>query len=73
MNQDPSGRVHVFSERGLVRTYHLLEVSTSTGASWTKPTDLGNAIKSIWFSAALNSHGRGLVLGTSPALGYPVG
>ena len=73
MNQDPSGRVHVFSERGLVRTYHLLEVSTSTGASWTRPTDLGNAIKSIWFSAALNSRGRGLVLGTSPALGYPVG
>ena len=73
MNQDPSGRVHVFSERALVRTYHLLEVSTSTGARWTRPTDLGNAIKSIWFSAALNSHGRGLVLGNSPALGYPVG
>jgi hypothetical protein len=73
MNQDPSGRVHVFSERGLVRTYHLMEVSTSTGASWTRPTDLGHAIKSIWFSAAVNSHGRGLVLGTNPALGYPVG
>ena len=73
VNQDPSGRVHVFSERGLVRTYHLLEVSTSTGASWTRPTDLGNAIKSIWFSAALNSKGRGLVLGTTPAFGYPVG
>lgn len=75
LNQDPSGRIHVFSSLGLVRTYHLLEVSTSTGASWTRPTDLGSAIRSIWFSAAISSRGRGLVLGTStsPAIGYPVG
>lgn len=69
--QDPSGRVHVFTERS--RTgYDLIEVSTSNGTRWGKSLNLGNAISSTSFSAALDSHGSGLVLGTEPAWGYPV-
>jgi hypothetical protein len=70
--QDPGGDVHVFSERGLVRGYHLIEETTSTGARWSRPADLGNAISNAYFDAALSRSGRGLVLGTAPAWGYPV-
>jgi hypothetical protein len=76
VDQDPSGRVHVFSERALVApAYNLYEVSTSTGASWSAPVDLGDAIQSNTFNAALDADGTGLVVGTNagkPAWGYPV-
>ena len=73
IDQDPSGRVHVFNESThLARAYHLYEVSTSTGARWTRPADLGNAIQDNSFAAGLDGNGSGLVLGTSPAWGYPV-
>jgi hypothetical protein len=76
VDQDPSGRVHVFSERAFSPvSYDLYEVSTATGASWTSPVDLGDAIQNNTFSAALDSSGSGLVVGTGadvPAWGYPV-
>jgi hypothetical protein len=76
IDQDPSGRVHVFDESEFFSTGYLMyEESTSTGSSWTSPVDLGNAINSTSFGAALDSHGSGLVVGTDadePAWGYPV-
>jgi hypothetical protein len=76
IDQDPSGRAHVFSERAFSPvSYDLYEVSTSTGASWSSPVDLGDAIQSNTFGAALDSAGSGLVVGTgadSPAWGFPV-
>lgn len=73
IDQDPSGKVHVFSETThSARIYHLIEESTSSGASWSGPVDLGNAISSTSFSAALDARGSGIVLGTDPAIGYPV-
>ncbi len=72
-DQDPSGAVHVFSIRGLGSPiYHLIERTTKNGSSWSGPVDLGNAIQSTLISAALDSRGSGLVLGTDPAWGYPV-
>jgi hypothetical protein len=73
VEQDPSGAVHVFSDRGLASpSYDLIEQSTSNGGkSWTR-TDLGNGISDNGFSAALDSHGTGLVLGTGVPLAYPV-
>ncbi len=70
--QDASGAVHVFSDRGLAVIYHLLERTTTSGAHWSGPANLGDAIDSNTFSAALDRHGTGLVVGTSPAWGYPV-
>lgn len=73
VDQDPSGAVHVFSERGLAHpTYELLEYTTRNGTKWRGPVDLGHAIQSNAFAAGLDSLGRGLVLGTQPAWGYPV-
>jgi hypothetical protein len=76
VDQDPRGIVHVFTERARsAPPYYLFEVSTSTGASWTSPVDLGNAIDSNAFGVALDSAGSGLVVGTAsgePAWGYPV-
>ena len=73
IDQDPSGRVHVFNESThLAHPDHLYEVSTSTGARWTRPVDLGNAIADNFFTAGLDRNGSGLVLGTNPAWGYPV-
>jgi hypothetical protein len=73
VDQDPSGAVHVFSDRGLAHpAYDLLEYTTSNGTKWDAPVDLGHAIQSTAFSAGLDSHGSGLVLGTQPAWGYPV-
>ncbi len=72
--QAASGRVYVFSSRGEAAAgYDLIEVSTSNGSKWSKPVNLGNAIDSTYFNAGLNREGRGLVLGTDPARGYPVG
>ena len=76
IDQDPSGRVHVFDESEFFSTPYLMyEESTSTGVSWTSPLDLGNAINSTTFGAVLDSAGSGLVVGTNadePAWGYPV-
>jgi hypothetical protein len=68
----PTGMVHVFSVRGLFRTYDMIEESTSTGRSWSKLRDLGSAIRNDFFNAGLNDSGRGIVLGTDPAWAYPV-
>jgi hypothetical protein len=71
IGQDPSGAVHVFADRAAA--YHLIEVSTSTGTHWSAPVNLGNAIANTFFSAALDSNGSGLVLGTAgTGRGYPV-
>lgn len=76
VDQDPGGTVHVFSERAhSARSYHLYELSTSTGAHWSSPLDLGNAAQSNSFGVALDSAGSGLVVGSeadAPAWGYPV-
>ncbi len=73
VDQDPSGRAHVFSESThLARDYYLFEQSTSTGAHWSSPLDLGNAIDASSFAVALDARGSGLVLGTNPAVGFPV-
>lgn len=76
VDQDASGRVHVFSERARsARPYHLYERSTSNGSQWSAAVDLGNAIQSNSFGAALDSDGSGLVVGTAAgaaAWGYPV-
>jgi hypothetical protein len=74
LDQDPSGRVHVFNDSThLARTYNLYEQSTSAGASWGGPLDLGDAVKDTGFAAGLDSRGSGLVLGTGgPGTGFPV-
>ena len=73
IDQDPSGRVHVFSESThSKKLYELIERSTSNGSSWSGAVDLGDAIRNNTFAAALDSRGSGLVLGTDPAWGYPV-
>jgi hypothetical protein len=73
IDQDPSGMVHVFTQTSRsAPIYHLYEVSTSTGATWSKAVDLGNSIQDGDFAAALDATGSGLVLGTGPAWGYPV-
>lgn len=69
---EPGHGVHVFSVRGLFRSYHMIEESTSTGASWSRPRDLGSAIRNDFFDAGLGGSGRGIVLGTDPAWAYPV-
>ena len=72
VDQDPSGHVHVFAVLASA-SYQMLEVSTSNGGkAWTRAARLGNGISSTVLSAAVNSHNVGLVLGTSPAIGYPV-
>lgn len=71
IDQDPARTVHVFADRAAA--YDLIEYSSSSGSHWTKPVNLGNAIADTFFSAALDSHGSGLVLGTGgPGRGYPV-
>ena len=68
--------MHVFSERASAPvSYHLYEVSTETGASWSGATDLGDAVASDNFDVGLDATGAGLVLGTdshAPAWGFPV-
>jgi hypothetical protein len=73
IDSDPGGHVHVFSESThLSPIYDLFEQTTSTGASWSTPLDLGSTSDNSDFAAALDANGSGLVLGTSPAIGYPV-
>lgn len=72
-DQDPSGKVFVFSERAFSPiTYDLYERSTWTGATWASPVALGPAIQDGTFNVGLDSNGSGLVLGTYPAWGFPV-
>lgn len=72
VNQDPIGHVHVFAIMQSA-LYQLLEVSTSNGGkTWTSAARLGNGINSVYLSAALSAKGKGLVLGNTPAWGYPV-
>ncbi|HEX3492495.1 MAG TPA: hypothetical protein VHU92_24335 [Streptosporangiaceae bacterium] len=74
LNQDPGGTVHVFNDSThLARTYGLYEQTTTTGASWDSPVDLGDAVGSTGFAVALDRSGSGLVLGTpGQATGFPV-
>lgn len=74
VNQDPGGTVHVFNESThLSRTYDLYEQTSTTGARWDSPVDLGDAINSTGFAVALDRSGSGLVLGTpGTAKGFPV-
>ena len=74
IDQDPGGTVHVFNESThLARTYGLYEETTSTGAHWDSPVDLGDAVDSTAFAVGLDRSGSGLVLGTpDTAIGYPV-
>ena len=72
ITQDPAGHVHILAILASA-SYHLLEVSTSNGGTtWTGAANLGNGIQSTRLSAAISAHGQGLVLGNSPAWGYPV-
>ena len=77
IDQDGNGKVHVFTVTSRsVPSYHLFEVSSFSGVTWSKAVDLGNAVQNDQFAAALSATGSGLVLGTSagsgPAFGYPV-
>jgi hypothetical protein len=76
LDQDPRGQVHVFSDRAFAPvSYALYLQSSSTGASWSSPENLGNAITSSYFGVALDSIGSGLVVGTAdhePVWAYPV-
>jgi len=73
VDQDPSGKTFVFSERAFSPvSYDLYEVSTWTGATWTGAVNLGNAIMDNTFGVGLDSNGSGLVIGTAPAWGFPV-
>jgi hypothetical protein len=72
LDQDPSGTTHVFSSRAAVKTYDLIEVSTTDGSHWSRGRNLGNAERSNGFAAGLGADGTGLILGTSPPWGYPV-
>jgi hypothetical protein len=73
LDQDASGETHVFTETThLPQDYNLYEQSTSGGKNWTSPVDLGNAIDDNSFAVGLDAQGSGLLLGTSPAIGYPV-
>ena len=69
---EASGRTFVFTER-FQDSYDLEMQSTTTGASWSGRTNLGSAIKSNGFSAALDNIGSGVVVGTSgPVTVFPV-
>jgi hypothetical protein len=71
--QDQGGVTHVFSSGGYASgpLYDLIDLSTSNGTHWSN-LDLGDAINSTSFTAALNSRGAGMVLGSTPAWAYPV-
>jgi hypothetical protein len=72
MTQDPSGRANVFCERAATG-YHLIDESTSDGVHW-RSANLGNAISSSSFAAAINASHTGLVVGAggNQAWGYPL-
>jgi hypothetical protein len=71
LDQDPSGRSHVFSDRAFAPvSYDLYIQTTVTGATWTSPLDLGDGSVSNYFGEALDSIGSGVAVGTSDH--YPV-
>jgi hypothetical protein len=76
VDQDPSGRLHVFSERASSNpAYELFELTSANGVTWSSPVNLGNAIDSNMLDAVLDANGSGLVVGTNydePEMGYPV-
>lgn len=73
IDQDGNGMVHVFTDDSRsTPSYHMFEVSSFSGATWSKPVDLGNAVQDDQFAVAVDRTGSGLVLGTGPAYGYPV-
>lgn len=73
IDQDGNGMVHVFTDDSRSpESYHLYEVSSFSGVTWSKPVNLGHAVVDNEFAAALDSTGSGLVLGTNAAYGYPV-
>ena len=74
VDQDPSGAVHVFSVRAANNpVYEMVERTTTNGGrTWGGPVNLGNATLDNSFTAALDSHGSGLVLGTGDPIAYPV-
>jgi hypothetical protein len=71
--QAPDGHVYVFFGRAAYRTYDLIEESTSNGSKWSKAVGLGNAVDSDLLTGVVRNSGHGLILGTNPAIGYPVG
>jgi hypothetical protein len=74
LDQDPGGRVYVFTDRGLAG-YDLYERSSATGATWSGAVNLGNAIDSDYFGVGLDTNGSGLVVGSDRGEvteGYPV-
>ena len=76
LDTDPRGQVHVFTTRSSAPvSYALYMQSSATGASWTRPLNLGNAVTSDYLGAALDRIGSGLVIGTNdhePTWIYPV-
>jgi hypothetical protein len=76
LDTDPRGQVHVFSARSSAPVSYALYMQSSwTGASWSSPLNLGNAIDSDYFGSALDSIGSGAVVGTTdhePVWIYPV-
>ena len=76
LDTDARGQVHVFSDRAFAPVSYALYMQSSwTGASWTRPDNLGNAITSDYFGAALDSIGSGVVVGSTdhePVWIYPV-
>ena len=76
IDQDPSGRAHVFSDRAFSPvSYDLYLQTTATGATWSGLTNLGNGIDSNEFASALDSIGSGLAIGTEgsePVWAFPV-
>ena len=75
IDQDPSGRVHVFTDRpASIPPDFLFEHTTSNGVAWAN-VNLGSAVTSNMFDAVLDANGSGVVVGTNynePAMGYPV-
>ena len=70
--QNPNGVTHVFSSGTYVGPlYDLMDLSTSNGTRWSM-LNAGNGINSTTFTGALDNFGAGLVLGSTPAWGYPV-
>jgi hypothetical protein len=73
VDQDGNGLVHVFTDTSRsAQAFHLYEVSSFSGTTWSKAVNLGNAVQDSEFAAALDVTGSGLVLGTGTARGYPV-
>ena len=74
VTSDPAGRAHVFAETGR-NLYNLYPVVTADGVPWGARQFLGNAIASNGFSAAIDSSGTGILLGTgssSAASVFPI-